>query len=63
MKVESHDSLLIVDDVFDTGLSYEKVISDIKTHVKKYSSYSDYHPYFKPPTSLLLNQLLYSRDK
>ena len=48
-KVESHDSLLIVDDVFDTGLSYEKVISDIKNACKKNTPHIRIAtPYFKP---------------
>ena len=48
-KVESHDSLLIVDDVFDTGLSYEKVISDIRKACKKNTpDIRIATPYFKP---------------
>ena len=34
-KLESHDRLLIVDDVHDTGHSIEQVINDIKTACKK----------------------------
>ena len=30
-KVESEDSLLIVDDVHDTGLSIDKIINDLNT--------------------------------
>ena len=34
-KLESEDSLLIVDDVYDTGMSINKVITDLSQHVKK----------------------------
>ena len=34
-KFESEDSLLIVDDVYDTGLSVQQTIRDIKTACKK----------------------------
>ena len=34
-KVESENSLLIVDDVFDTGLSIHQIIKDIKRACKK----------------------------
>ena len=34
-QVESEDSLLIVDDVHDTGISIEKIISDLKFACKK----------------------------
>ena len=34
-KVESEDSLLIVDDVHDTGLSIDKIINDLNTACKK----------------------------
>ena len=34
-KLESEDSLLIVDDVFDTGLSINQVISDLRKACKK----------------------------
>ena len=48
-KVESDDSLLIVDDVFDTGLSYQKVISDIRSACKKNTPHIRIAtPYFKP---------------
>ena len=36
-KVESEDSLLIVDDVHDTGLSIDKIINDLNTACKKNS--------------------------
>ena len=34
-KLESEDSLLIVDDVYDTGLSINQVVNDLKKRVKK----------------------------
>ena len=34
-QVESEDSLLIVDDVHDTGISIEKIVTDLKTACKK----------------------------
>ena len=34
-KLESEDSLLIVDDVFDTGNSIDQIIQDLKTACKK----------------------------
>ena len=34
-KLESEDSLLIVDDVYDTGMSINKVITDLKSACKK----------------------------
>ena len=34
-KLESEDSLLIVDDVFDTGKSIDQIIEDLKTACKK----------------------------
>ena len=34
-KVEAEDSVLIVDDVHDTGLSIQQIISDLKTACKK----------------------------
>jgi len=34
-QVESEDSLLIVDDVHDTGISIQKIISDLQTACKK----------------------------
>jgi len=48
-KLESEDSLLIVDDVFDTGLSISQVISDLKTACKKNTpDIKIATPYFKP---------------
>ena len=48
-KLESEDSLLIVDDVYDTGMSINKVISDLKTACKKNTpEIRIATPYFKP---------------
>ena len=48
-KVKSNDTLLIVDDVFDTGLSIDKVISEIKNSCKKNCpDIKVASPYFKP---------------
>ena len=48
-KLESEDSLLIVDDVFDTGLSISQVILDLKTACKKNTpDIKIATPYFKP---------------
>lgn len=48
-KLHSEDSLLIVDDVFDTGLSVNKVIEDLKSACKKNTpEIRVATPYFKP---------------
>ena len=48
-KIESEDSLLIVDDVFDTGLSISQVISDLRTACKKNTpEIRIATPFFKP---------------
>ena len=48
-KLESEDSLLIVDDVFDTGNSIEQVIKNIKEACKKNTpDIKIATPYFKP---------------
>ena len=48
-KVESEDSLLIVDDVHDTGLSIDKIINDLNPASKKNSpTIKVATPYFKP---------------
>tara|TARA_B110000014_G_C20105666_1_gene581322 strand:+ start:686 stop:1267 length:582 start_codon:yes stop_codon:yes gene_type:complete len=48
-KLESEDSLLIVDDVFDTGNSIDQVIRDIETACKKNTpEIKIATPYFKP---------------
>ncbi len=48
-QVESEDSLLIVDDVHDTGISVQQIISDVKTACKKNTpEIKVATPYFKP---------------
>ena len=48
-QVESEDSLLIVDDVHDTGISIEKIVTDLKTACKKNTpEIRVATPYFKP---------------
>ncbi|MAQ98901.1 MAG: hypoxanthine phosphoribosyltransferase [Gammaproteobacteria bacterium] len=48
-KVESEDSLLIVDDVHDTGISVQKIILDLQAACKKNSpEIKVATPYFKP---------------
>jgi hypoxanthine phosphoribosyltransferase len=48
-QVESEDSLLIVDDVHDTGISIQKIILDLKTACKKNTpEIKVATPYFKP---------------
>jgi hypoxanthine phosphoribosyltransferase len=48
-KLESEDSLLIVDDVFDTGKSINQIILDLKTACKKNTpEIRIATPYFKP---------------
>ena len=48
-KIESEDSLLIVDDVFDTGLSINQIIEDINKACKKNTpEIKIATPYFKP---------------
>ena len=48
-QVESEDSLLIVDDVHDTGISVQQIISDLKTACKKNTpEIKVATPYFKP---------------
>jgi len=49
-NINSEDRLLIVDDVFDTGLSIEAVIKHIKTHARKNTpdEIRIATPYFKP---------------
>ena len=48
-KLESEDSLLIVDDVYDTGMSINKVITDLKSACKKNTpEIRVATPYFKP---------------
>lgn len=48
-RVQSHESLLIVDDVYDTGLSIQQAISDLRNACKKNTP--DIRvacPYYKP---------------
>ena len=48
-KLHSEDSLLIVDDVFDTGLSVTKIIEDLRSACKKNTpEIRIATPYFKP---------------
>ncbi|MDA7786739.1 phosphoribosyltransferase family protein [Gammaproteobacteria bacterium] len=48
-KIESENSLLIVDDVFDTGLSINQIVEDIKKACKKNTpEIKIATPYFKP---------------
>ena len=48
-QVESEDSLLIVDDVHDTGISIEKIVTDLKVACKKNTpEIRVATPYFKP---------------
>lgn len=48
-KLKSEDSLLIVDDVYDSGMSVGKVISDLKVACKKNTPQIRVAtPYFKP---------------
>ena len=48
-QLESEDSLLIVDDVHDTGLSIQQIINDLKTACKKNTpEIKIATPYFKP---------------
>ena len=51
-QVESEDSLLIVDDVHDTGISIQKIILDLQTACKKNTpEIKVATPYFKPNNS------------
>ena len=48
-KLQSEDSLLIVDDVYDSGMSVSKVISDLEFACKKNTpEIRVATPYFKP---------------
>ena len=48
-QVESEDTLLIVDDVHDTGISIQKIILDLQTDCKKNTpEIKVATPYFKP---------------
>jgi hypoxanthine phosphoribosyltransferase len=65
--VESEDSLLIVDDVHDTGISIEKIITDLKFACKKNTpEIRVATPYFKPKnnkTNKIPDYYLYETDK
>ena len=66
-KVESEDSLLIVDDVHDTGLSIDKIIIDINKACKKNTpTIKVATPYFKPDknkTERIPDYYLYETEK
>ena len=48
-KLKSDDSLLIVDDVYDTGMSVRKVVTDLESACKKNTpEIRIATPYFKP---------------
>jgi len=48
-KLKAEDSLLIVDDVYDTGLSIQQIITDLKKVLKENSpEIKVATPYFKP---------------
>ncbi len=49
-NINAEDRLLIIDDVFDTGLSVEAVIEHIKTHARKNTpeEIKVATPYYKP---------------
>ena len=66
-QVESDDSLLIVDDVHDTGISIEKIVSDLQAACKKNTpEIRVATPYFKPSknkTSRTPDYYLYETDR
>ena len=66
-QVESDDSLLIVDDVHDTGISVEKIVSDLQAACKKNTpEIRVATPYFKPSknkTSRTPDYYLHETDK
>ena len=66
-QVESDDSLLIVDDVHDTGVSIEKIVSDLRAACKKNTpEIRIATPYFKPSknkTSRTPDYYLHETDK
>ena len=52
-QVESDNSLLMIDDVFDTGLSVQKVIEDLKKACKKNTpKIRIATPYYKPENNM-----------
>ena len=66
-NVHSEDSLLIVDDVHDTGISIDKIISDLSRACKKNTPQIKVAtPYYKPnknKTSRVPDYYLYETDK
>ena len=66
-QVESDNSLLMIDDVFDTGLSVQKVISDLESACKKNTpNIRVATPYYKPENNMTDRQpdyFLYETDK
>ena len=66
-QVESDDSLLIVDDVHDTGISIEKIVSDLQAACKKNTPVIRVAtPYYKPnknKTSRTPDYYLHETDK
>ena len=65
--MHSEDSLLIVDDVHDTGVSIDKIISDLSTACKKNTpEIRVATPYYKPSknkTSRVPDYYLHETDK
>ena len=66
-KLKSEDSLLIVDDVYDTGKSVSKVISDLESACKKNTpEIRVATPYFKPSknkTERIPDYFIYETDQ
>ncbi|MGL6160467.1 phosphoribosyltransferase [Microbulbifer sp.] len=66
-RVQSHESLLIVDDVYDTGLSIQQAVSDLRNACKKNTP--DIRvacPYYKPgrnQTGRVPDYYLHSTDE
>ena len=59
-QVESEDSLLIVDDVHDTGISIQKIILDLQTACKKNTpEIKVATPYFKPKKIKQIESLIF----
>jgi hypoxanthine phosphoribosyltransferase len=59
-QVESEDSLLIVDDVHDTGISIQKIILDLQTACKKNTpEIKVATPYFKPKKNKQIESLIF----
>ncbi|AQQ66558.1 hypoxanthine phosphoribosyltransferase [Microbulbifer agarilyticus] len=66
-QVESHEKMLIVDDVYDTGLSIQQAISDMRKAAKKNTPEIRVAcPYFKPSrnqTDMEPDYYLHETDK